>query len=276
MSPQNEQAAAPDTAADGKGGRVLLCPEEWQDPTGRKVIDEFHKEGLDPQQCKLDPEALGRSDGRSFTKMAGEYHKEGAPYMEPPVEGEVRRPQAAVDIADTDAPRRAGDGGSGASDRTERPRAPREPKARAEGPRLPKFLNVTNIELASLAMFRALIGKGVHVPIRVPNGLDMDVIVKDRDIILNTNKIEMIVPELRFWHITYAYKGRPVVEMGRGVEGRLRLHYWNALVFLLAAFWGGRRSKREMAKAARRAKKEEMRRASGVRSGGAKDRGGGP
>ncbi len=266
MGPDGEQEAAPDPAWDGMGGRVLMCPDDWEDPPGRKVIDEFHKDGVPPgQQCKIDPGPLGQPNGDSFTKMAGEYHKEGAPYMEPPSDGDGPRPLAEATVtADPDGERRAGDGG-------ERPwsRGPEGSRAREPGSLKARFLNVTTIELVSLGLFRALIGKGVRVPIRVKNGLDMDIIVKDRDIVLNTNKVDLVVPELRFWHITYAYKGRPVMEMGRGVKGRMKVHYWNAFILLLAVLWGGRRSKRELAKAARAAAKEERRRGPGVRAGGA-------
>jgi len=267
MGPGDEHRAAPGPAGDGVGSRVLLCPEEWEDQAGRTVLDEFHKEGLDPQQCKLDPEALGGSGGRSFTKMAGEYHKEGAPYMEPPPEG-VPVPSGGG----ADGGERAEDSGTafrgGGRPRSRRPAMMGAPEG---GSLKPRFLNVTTMELVSLGLFRALIGKGVRVPIRVPDGIDMDIIVQDRDIVLNTNRIEMIVPELRFWHITYAYRGKAVVEMGRGVEGRLRVHYWNALVFLLAVLWGGRRSRRRLARATRAAAREERRRLSGARAGDAGD-----
>ena len=46
----------------------------------------------------------------------------------------------------------------------------------------------------------------------------MDVTVKGKEITINTNQLFFSVPELNVWHIVYEHKGKPIVELGRGVK----------------------------------------------------------
>ena len=61
-------------------------PEEWKDPASRKVLTEYHKEGLPKQQLGVDAdlenfEKYWKKKGTSI-KVKGEYHKDGAPFLE--------------------------------------------------------------------------------------------------------------------------------------------------------------------------------------------------
>ncbi len=287
MTPNYEEEEKKDPRGASMGGRVLLCPDEWEDPAGRKVLDEYHKEGLlAPPECN-DPDggpAGGRWDMTTFTKMASEYHKKGAPFMESRSTRDGYRslpdgtPAEMAESAALDRGHRTGVGDVGASaghgsEDGSRPRRwateeSQEPDGRSLKAR---FLNVTTIEVLALGLVRALFGKRIRIPIRVKDSIDMDVILEDRDIILNTNSLKFVVPELKFWHITYAYKGKPVVEVGRGVKGRVNIHFWNMAVFIFALLRGSRKARKEIERAAREASRRQVPLSSGARAGEARD-----
>jgi len=257
-----------DARAPGEGRaaeRYLLCPEEWDDPAGRDVICEYHSAGLEGTEGGAEVDIglpAGLSGLGGIPRLRSEYHLEGAPYMEGGPAGGGAAP-AQVD----GGARVAGGGDVGASAASpggrEAPgsgrtggRERRQDRGNAR-PSDGRPLDLATAEMALYAVSRALFGRGVRVPIRVRNGIDMDLIVRDKDVILDTNSVELVVPELTVWHITYAYKGRPVLELGRGVRDGLHLHRWNAFVLLLAVWWERRGRRRRMAKAARDAGREE-------------------
>jgi hypothetical protein len=187
-------------------------------------------------------------------------------------------PAEMAESAVIDKGHRTGVGGAGirAGDRGDDgvqlwQRATEESQVRDDRSLKARFLNVTTIEVLSLGLVRALFGKRIRIPIRVKNGLDMDVILEDRDIILNTNSLKFVVPELKFWHITYAYKGKPVLEMGRGVRGRVNIHFWNLAVFIVAILRGSRQVRKELERAEREASRRQAAHPSGARAGEARD-----
>src|SRR5512145_1013515 len=65
--------------------RALLCPDEWEEPKGRKVLGEYHKEGLPEGMFGVDAD-LERFEEfwskKGSVNVQGEYHKEGAPYVD--------------------------------------------------------------------------------------------------------------------------------------------------------------------------------------------------
>ena len=271
--------------------RVLLNPEEWKEPAGRTVIGEYHKEGL-PEGA-----AAGEADLDSFeqywkdkgqSKMKGEYHKEGAPYMEAPSEwdGHRQRPGRPPDKASEKMAHesrelaRHGDGeegqisgetpGGGGTGR--KSDIDGHAGAPAAQPLIERVLDVTTIEVLTFAMFRAIFGRGVRIPLKIEGVIDMEIVAKDKDIVLNTNELQFEVPELSVWRIIFAYKGRPVIEYGRGVKNRIKVHRFRLFLVLLAMWWGGRKKRKALAKAAEAASEAEARYAAG--SGGTEQKGG--
>jgi hypothetical protein len=283
--PQDQGTAGPPPE------RILLNPEEWKEPAGRKVIGEYHKEGLPEGAASGDAdldsfEQYWKEKGQS--KLKGEYHKEGAPYMEAPSEWDghgsrLGRPsdKASEKMAHDSRERaRHGDGDEGHSRG--------EPSggngigrgfdaggpagAPAAQPLIERVLDVTTIEVLTFAMFRAIFGRGVRIPLRIEGVIDMEIVAKDKDIVLNTNELQFEVPELSVWRFIFAYKGKPVIEYGRGVKNRIKIHRFRLFLVLLAMWWGGRKKRIALAKAANAAGEAKARYAAG--NGGTKKNGG--
>lgn len=250
MSPDTtERGETAGAGAPGPAGskRALLDTEDWKDVPGRKTICEYHKDGLPDGVCRErevdDLESFSKYwKGRGQGKLHSEYHKDGAPYLEEPSEWDghdpgqnVRHPKAAAAAATP-----AGDG--------ERQPAPPEPSDRRAPAPVERLIDVPSIELATYAMFRSLVGRGIYLPLKREGVLDMEIIVKDRDIVLNTNRVQLELPSLAIWKIIFAYKGEPVVEYGRGVKNNLKIHRWRLFKLLLHMWWRGRRKAREVEK----------------------------
>ena len=264
--------------------RALLDAEDWKDAPGEKTICEYHKDGLPDGVCeKREVDDLEYfSDywkGRSQGTRRSEYHKEGAPYIEEPSEWEGHRPRrdfAAGKAASGPAPTGGGrqarapderpppEGGGLLSDERQPEPAPKEgpgaagteteppdQKARHESgrralPPLERLIDIPSMELAAYAMFRSIIGHGIHIPIKREGVVDMDLIVKDRDVVLNTNQLQLELPSLAIWRIIFAYKGEAVVEYGRGVKNNIKIHRWRLFKLLLQMWWRGRQKARQV------------------------------
>lgn len=111
--------------------------------------------------------------------------------------------------------------------------------------RISEVVDLSTIEMASYVLFRAIFGKQVDLPIKKDGLVDIDVHVKGKDITVNSNQLYFAFPELVIWHITYTHKGRPVLEIGRGVENGLRVRYGGAIRLVLEVWAGNRRAARE-------------------------------
>jgi hypothetical protein len=185
-------------------GHVLLNPEEWQEPEGRKVLGEFHKgeeeRGVDADLQRF--EEHWRSKG--CVNVQSEYHKPGAPYVE-----EADRREGAEEETVEEEPRRS------------RPEEPPEP--RSDRP-----INLASLEIITYALFRTIFGTGVRIPLKKEGVIDADVTIHGKDITINTNELYTVVPELKVWQITYTHKGKPIMQMGRDVPNGIKLHRWNA------------------------------------------------
>jgi hypothetical protein len=108
-----------------------------------------------------------------------------------------------------------------------------------------KPLDTKTIEVLALSAFRSLFGGEVRVPIKIEGMMDMDLLVRDNNVVLNLNKIEVHAPELLVWRLIFAYQGKPVVEYGRGIKNDMKVHL-PQMCFLLLAIW---RDKRRLVKA---------------------------
>jgi hypothetical protein len=105
-----------------------------------------------------------------------------------------------------------------------------------------RTLDSKTVEVLALAVFRTLFKDGVHVPIEMKGLVDMDLVVKDNNVLININQVQAAVPQLSIWRVTYAYRGKPFIEYGRGVKNDVKLHY-ATLIALLLAMWRERLKK---------------------------------
>jgi hypothetical protein len=201
--------------------RVLLNVEEWKDPKTVKVLGEFHKEGLAEETA----EAIGvEADLERFDKywedgggsnLGGEYHKEGRPHLERKGDSEIYRKTLS-----------------------ESPKTIPAERDLTSGPAVRRTIDLGTLEIISYALFRLIFGAGVRIPLHRKGVVDMDVVIKDKEVLLNTNQFYAAVPELSVWRITYSHKGKTVLEVGRGVPKGMKIHKFNAFM-LVIELWKG-------------------------------------
>jgi hypothetical protein len=246
-----DQKPGSSAAEQAERKRALMDAEDWKDAPGQKTICEYHKDGLPDGVCgRKEVDDLDYfSDywkGRDQGKLHSEYHKEGAPYIEEPSEWDghgPRRDIPAGKAAAVPAPKATAAG-------AEKTPADGGQASQAAGRRtlqpLERLIDIPSIELASYAMFRSIIGRGIHIPLKREGVVDMDIIVKDRDVVLNTNQLQLELPTLAIWKIIFAYKGEPIVEYGRGVKNNLKIYRWRMFRLLLQIWWRGRRKAKQL------------------------------
>lgn len=246
------------TDAEKVCDRALLCPEEWEDPAGRNVISEHHKEGLPERAVGLEAdldsfEQYWRKKGA--INVRSEYHLEGAPYVEEPSEWDGHRPRLGKNSDKTieesvrtrsESGRSVEAVGGGNGDAETRqgkspPSGPRE--TRKQPTRIERPIDISALEVITYAFFRVAFGKGVRIPIKREGVVDMDITIRGKEINVNMNQMYFSLPELSVWHILYTYKGKPVLELGRGVRKGLRIHRFRALL-LVYELWRGSRKTR--------------------------------
>jgi hypothetical protein len=121
---------------------------------------------------------------------------------------------------------------------------------------LQHIIDVSTIELMTYTLTRALFHRGVRVPLYMKGVVDMDIELKDTDLIINTNDVAFEPPPLQIWHIIFSYKGKPVFEYGRGIKNTMKIHHGRAFLFLLAMWIGGRKRRKQREKATLKACKE--------------------
>ncbi|MDD1768884.1 MAG: hypothetical protein LUQ55_02745, partial [Methanomassiliicoccales archaeon] len=232
--------------------RTLLCPEEWCDPAGRKVLCEFHKEGLPDGAANIEAdlesfERLWKAKGS--TSVHGEYHKKGAPFLERGTGSSLagQRTIEASKLAEEDVKEaREGRGEPGGTSEgigrmkeggiSESEHAtPKE-----EPPGLHRPINMSTLEVISYALFRFAFGKGVRIPIKREGMIDMDITVKGKEIVVNSSQIFFTFPELTVWHVVYTHKGKRILEFGRGVKG-MKIHRFRAFLLALEIWRGSRK-----------------------------------
>jgi len=122
-----------------------------------------------------------------------------------------------------------------------------------------RILDLSTVEMITYAIFRAIFGKSIQIPLKREGVIDMDIAVKDNDIILNTNNVSFVPPELQIWRIIFTYKNKPIIEYGRGIKRSMKIHYGSAIIFLLAMWSGGRKTRKALEKAAKTAELEKTR-----------------
>jgi len=126
-----------------------------------------------------------------------------------------------------------------------------------------RVLDISTVEVITYAFFRAMFGKGIRVPLKREGVIDMDIAVENNDITLNTNDVSFVPPQLQIWRIIFTYKNKPIIEYGRGIKRGMKIHYGSALIFLLAMWSGGRKTRKAQEKAAKIAELEKTRNSEG-------------
>ncbi len=272
-------------AEEDTSEHVLLNPEEWKDPEEVTVIKEYHKTPIpgSEEADELDLDAFEKNwDAKGKGQTASEYHKKDAPFMDG--ESEQEGPQSRERIRSKKAPGeelrprkeftlatgpKAGEKEAYAEKIkekvTETTGSVREELTKAtdtltgrslgKAPKTRSVIDISTLEVLGYTVFRAMFGQGVRVPLKIEGSMDMDIAVKDTNVIINTNDVTFEPPVLQIWHFIFAYKGRPVIEYGRGVT-RVKVHYYNAFVMLLAMWWGGKKKRKAKEKASRARDKE--------------------
>jgi len=265
-----------------KSERILLNPEEWKDPAGLTVIGEYHKEGLPGTKAgdESDLDAFEKQwHNKGGSQTASEYHKQDAPYMETQSEQDGHQPRmretSTKTVGEESHPAKKlpqntdfkggkkkaffdnllekvtrKDNGKDNHQLHNTAKATDSPTNQPITKQTfsQRVLDISSIEVLAYTVFRAMFGKGIRVPLKREGSMDMDIAVKDTDIIINTNDVSFEPPKLQIWHIIFAYKGKPVLEYGRGVK-RIKVHYYRAFVMLIAMWWGGRKKRKAKEKA---------------------------
>jgi hypothetical protein len=97
--------------------------------------------------------------------------------------------------------------------------------------------DVRTVEVFALTAARTLFGKeGLRIPLKLQDVLDMDLVVQDNNVVLNMNEVHLTAPELSVWRFIFAYRGKPVVEYGRGIKDDMKIHF-PQMILLLLVLW---------------------------------------
>jgi hypothetical protein len=125
--------------------------------------------------------------------------------------------------------------------------------------RITRILDISTIEVLTYAFFRAMFGKSIHIPLKREGVIDMDITVENNDVILNTNDVSFVPPQLQIWRLVFTYRDKPIIEFGRGIKHGMKIHYGSAVIFLLAMWSGGRKTRKAQEKAAKIAELDNTR-----------------
>jgi len=217
---------------------VILCPTDWSDPEYRKILGEYHK-GQQEDTTSLDSEMKAFKNvwtAQSRPKMASEYHKEGAPFLGWSEERAASMPSSAQTPENYQ--------------RMMKEKGPPESSSK-EGSNpldIGRNIDLGTVEIITYALFRAIFGRGVKMPIKREGMMDMDVIVRGKDIILNTNQFFFVVPDLAVWRIIYSHKGTTVIEFGRGVDNGFKVHRMQAIRLAFGLWRDSKKNQKEKVK----------------------------
>jgi hypothetical protein len=185
--------------------RALLDREDWEDPEHRKVLSEYHKEGLDVQMAKVEEEL------DSFEKHWKETaYKRDLDLKEYPPETKEEEIDEELE-----------------EDVISRP------------------IDTATMEIIAYALFRSVFGRGVRIPIKRPGFVDMDIEVRGKDVTINTNELYYAMPELAVWRISYTHKGRTIAEFGRGIKKGFKINILNAIALFFEVWKMGKQNRKK-------------------------------
>jgi len=237
----------------------LLCPEEWEERPGEKVLGEYHKDS--PSTTAAGEEADLESFGKYWSSANGgnlssEYHKKGRPHLDESWKALVDDAAQIENIETDEGSKREEEQAAGGTPTGERTRKA-TPLDEIGQENINRPIDLHTIEMISYAIVRALFSQGISLPIKREGLIDMELTIRGKDIILDNKEMFPInVPDLVVWRVIYAYKGKPVLEIGRGVKKGLKIHQFRGLV-MLVDMWRGNRKHRKTLKRIERAKSKE-------------------
>jgi hypothetical protein len=260
LAEQKEKKQESPRGPDGEVCRDLMCAEEWKDPEGRQVLTEYHKEGLPKELAGVDAdleifEQYWKKKGGTV-KVKGEYHKDGAPFLD--------RNQNWDTIKKSDEPSEETTKSEPTADQKEGETPREQPKLKEVPPSatlksqsqegaspqrgIQRPIDLGLIEMVSYALFRVAFSKGLNIPIKREGMVDMNVTVRGKEVTINTNQLFFSVPELNVWHIVYQHKGKPILEIGRGVKNGVKIHRLQAIRLGLEMWNGSRKINKQRLK----------------------------
>jgi hypothetical protein len=179
----------------------------------------------------IDPEEWKDSDGR---RVIAEYHKKDVPeaQAENEMQDEMNDGKKSSDTKTTgDSPE--------------------------QNLLISRILDISTVEVITYAFFRAMFGKRIHIPLKREGVIDMDITVDNNEVILNTNNVSFAPPQLNIWRLIFTYKNKPIIEFGRGIKRGMKIHYGSAIIFILAMWSGGRKTRKAQEKAAKIAESDK-------------------
>jgi hypothetical protein len=251
--PEPAKKAGPKGSAEKE--RELLDPEEWKDPEESEILSEFHKEGLPTEELEIikDPVEVEEPDpdlqtwiehfkASSSHKVLSEYHKEGAPYLDEKFV-EIQLPEEPGKIITARKPGKA-----------QEEEEEEEPVRRR--PRLERIIDVHTIELLLYAIARAAFPRKVAFKLQKEGLVDMDVSIEDEDVLFDANRLFFEFPEMAIWKVTFAYQGKPLIDVGRGVKNGMKIHRFNFITALFKIWWHKRAHEKEKEREARMKKRK--------------------
>ncbi len=200
-------------------------------PDVKKVKSKPKTKTTKSEHVLIDPEEWKDRDGQ---RVIAEYHKKDIPGTQAvnKIQDEMNDEEKSSD--------------------TETTAVSSEPKSG-----ISRILDISTVEVVTYAFFRAMFGKGIHIPLKKEGVIDMDITVDNNDVILNTNDVSFVPPQLNIWRLIFTYKNKPIIEFGRGIKRGMKIHYGSALIFLLAMWSGGRKTRKAQEKAAKIAELEK-------------------
>ncbi len=258
MSEEEQAKKSGDTEKPEICTNPLLCPEEWEKREGERILGEYHKDGTEGISTEEADLASFEKfwDSNNEGNLSSEYHKEGAPHLhEPKMAMQEKIVQAQK--ARTEEIQKRDEPVTGKAVAEELKISETHPEGPVDKSTIARPIDLHTIEVISYAAVRALFSQGITIPIKREGIIDMELRVRGNDIIIDTNELFPItIPDLVVWRVIYAYKGKPVAELGRGVKKGLKIHSYRGLVMLLE-MWRGNRRQRIMKKKMERAKERK-------------------
>jgi hypothetical protein len=193
----------------------------------------FHEEPIEPERPVPGPKEEPKRPPKRVKPETTPMHLKTqelipSPYAAPPYEPKTSKPK---------------------------PKLPHMPSETDVKQRLERVLDVRTLEFLAYTVIRTVLPRRVRYSVKKEGIVDMDIVLFDRDVILNTNKLEFEVPELAIWRIVYAYKGKAVIEFGRGVKNNIKIYKWRLMRILIQLWWSKRFGKAK--RQAKEDKKEE-------------------
>jgi len=114
-------------------------------------------------------------------------------------------------------------------------------------PHAGQVIDIDTLEAAALALVKVLVGGGLRIPVKREGLVDMDILIKDNDVVFDVNSLQFGEHRLKVWHLTFSYQGTPIMEVGRGVKNGTKIYKFRALRLLLTLWAEGRRRRKAAA-----------------------------